>query len=124
MSYATISVFGQPKKLYWETLMKYMVSSQDRPQNFLIYSIHSEIDSFILYNADQTQETILDSIDTQWKEIALSIQNESKQSWELSNKQGSQIDINKQKFVAPDDENYEHEILWHLEFDGLVISLE
>ena len=27
MSHATISVFGQPKKLYRETLMKYMVSS-------------------------------------------------------------------------------------------------
>lgn len=34
MSYATISIFGQPKKLYQETLIKYMVSSQDRPQNF------------------------------------------------------------------------------------------
>ena len=30
MSYATISVFGQPKKLYKETLMKYMVSSVER----------------------------------------------------------------------------------------------
>ena len=27
MSYVTISIFGQPKKLYRETLMKYMVSS-------------------------------------------------------------------------------------------------
>ena len=27
MSYATISFFGQPKKLYRETLMNYMVSS-------------------------------------------------------------------------------------------------
>jgi len=27
MSYATISIFGQPKKLYRETLMKYMLSS-------------------------------------------------------------------------------------------------
>lgn len=27
MSYATISVFGQPKKLYRETLMKYVISS-------------------------------------------------------------------------------------------------
>jgi len=27
ISYATISVFGQPKKLYGKTLMKYVVSS-------------------------------------------------------------------------------------------------
>ena len=52
MYYATISVFGQPKKLYKETLMKYVVSSQDKPQNFPIYSIHSDMDSFILYNSE------------------------------------------------------------------------
>lgn len=80
MSYATISIFGQPKKLYLETLMKYMVSSQDRPQNFPIYSIHTNIDSFILYNADQTQETLLDSIDIEPKEIVVSIQNETNQT--------------------------------------------
>ena len=31
MSYTTISVFGQPKKLYRETLMRYMVSSVEIP---------------------------------------------------------------------------------------------
>jgi len=36
MSYATISVFGQPKRLYRETLMKYMVSSEEKPQNSYI----------------------------------------------------------------------------------------
>lgn len=50
MSYATISVFGQPKRLYRETLMKYVVSSQEKPQNFPIYSLHLDMDSFILYN--------------------------------------------------------------------------
>jgi len=52
MSYATISVFGQPKKLHQETLMKYVLSSQEKPQNFPIYSMHSDMDSFILYNAE------------------------------------------------------------------------
>jgi len=50
MSYATITVFGQPKRLYRESLMKYMVSSTEKPQNFPIYAVHSDIDSFILYN--------------------------------------------------------------------------
>ena len=45
MSYATISMFGQPKKLYKETLMKYVVSSQEKPKNFPIYSVHSDMDS-------------------------------------------------------------------------------
>jgi len=31
MSYATIHVFGQQRKLYKETLMKYMVSSAKKP---------------------------------------------------------------------------------------------
>jgi len=50
LSYATISVFGQPKRLYRETLMKYVVSSEEKPQNFPIYSIHFDMDSFILFN--------------------------------------------------------------------------
>jgi len=50
MSYATISVFGQPKRLYRETLTKYVVSSEEKPQNFPIYAIHSDMDSFILFN--------------------------------------------------------------------------
>lgn len=54
MSYATISVFGQPKRLYRETLMKYMVSSEEKPQNFPIYVVHSDIDSYILFNETTT----------------------------------------------------------------------
>ena len=52
MSYTTISVFGQPKRLYRETLMKYVVSSQEKPQNFPINSVHSDMDSIILYNVE------------------------------------------------------------------------
>lgn len=51
MSYATMSIFGQPRKLYRETLIKYMVSSEEKPQNFPIYFMQSCMDSFILYNA-------------------------------------------------------------------------
>src|SRR6202142_4672208 len=57
LSYATISVFGQPKRLYRETLMKYVVSSEEKPQNFPIYSIHFDMDSFILFNADMCPKT-------------------------------------------------------------------
>ena len=52
MYYATISLFGQPKRLYRETLMKYVVSSKEKPQNFPIYSVHLYMDYFILYNAE------------------------------------------------------------------------
>jgi hypothetical protein len=38
--------------------MKYMVSSQKKPHNYPLYSAHSDLDSFILYNNDETEEQI------------------------------------------------------------------
>jgi ribonuclease HI len=56
MSYATIPIFGQKRWLYRETLMKYMVSSQEKPHNYPLYSVHSDLDSFILYYDGDTGE--------------------------------------------------------------------
>ena len=56
MSYTTIPVFGQQRRLYRETLMKYMVSSQEKTHNYHLYSTHSDLDSFILYNDGDTKE--------------------------------------------------------------------
>jgi hypothetical protein len=56
MSYTTIPVFGQQRRLYRETLMKYMVSSQEKPHNYPLYSAHSNLDLFILYNDGHTEE--------------------------------------------------------------------
>jgi hypothetical protein len=50
MSYATVPVFGQDKRLYREVLLKYMVSSKDKPNNHPIYSIDTDIGSTIFYN--------------------------------------------------------------------------
>lgn len=58
MSYATISVFAHPKKLYREPLIKYVVSSQERPQKFPIYLVHSNMDSFILLMLKQDMKLI------------------------------------------------------------------
>jgi hypothetical protein len=58
MSYATIPVFGQQRRLYRETLMKYMVSSQEKPHNYPLYSAHSDLNSFILYNDGDFEEQI------------------------------------------------------------------
>jgi len=41
--------------------MKYVVSSEEKPQNFPIYSIHSDMDSFILFN-DETNPLINDKL--------------------------------------------------------------
>ena len=56
MSYATIPVFNQTRRLYKESHMKYMVSNIDRPKNSPIYSIHSNLDSFILYDEDEINQ--------------------------------------------------------------------
>jgi hypothetical protein len=50
MSYATIALFGKHRRLYRETLMQCMVSSQHKPHNYPLYFVHSDHDSFILYN--------------------------------------------------------------------------
>ena len=58
MTYATILAFNQTRRFYWESHMKYMVSSQDRPNNTPLYYIHSNLDSFILYNEDEINEQV------------------------------------------------------------------
>ena len=58
MTYATIPVFNQTRRLYREYHMKYMVSSQDMPNNTLLYYIHSDLNSFILYNEDEINEQV------------------------------------------------------------------
>ena len=50
MSYATIPIFNQNRRLYRESHMKYMVSNINKPNNSPIYSIQSSLDSFILFN--------------------------------------------------------------------------
>ena len=38
--------------------MKYMVSNIDRPNNISVYSIHSDLESFILYNENDLDEKV------------------------------------------------------------------
>jgi hypothetical protein len=39
MYYTTIPVFGQQRRLYKETMMKYMVNSQEKPHNYPLYFV-------------------------------------------------------------------------------------
>jgi ribonuclease HI len=101
MSYATIPVFGQQRRLYRETLMKYMVSSQEKPHNYPLYSAHSDLDSFILYNDGDTEEQ-----DTQLMED-VSSQDEGPEIGEVA----------KMKNVITEEfpSNF-----WSMDFDGAV----
>ena len=61
MTYATIPVFSQPRKLYRETHMKYMVSSQEKLDKSPLYSIHTDLDSFIIYNDENLNEKVIEN---------------------------------------------------------------
>ena len=60
MTYATIPVFNQLRRIYWESYMKFMVSSQEKSENSPLYSVHIDLDSFILYNDEFTNEQELE----------------------------------------------------------------
>ena len=61
MTYATIPVFNQTRRLYRESHMKYTVISQDRPHNSPLYSINIGLDSFILFNDENFSEPMTSS---------------------------------------------------------------
>jgi hypothetical protein len=50
MTYSTIPVFGQDKRLYREVLLKYMVSNKSQPTNHPIYSVITKLGSSIFFN--------------------------------------------------------------------------
>jgi hypothetical protein len=101
MSYATIPVFGQQRRLYKETLMKYMVNSQEKPHNYPLYYVHSDIDSFILYNDGD-----MDSQIAQLEDYVYNLE-ESKATPE----EDTIVTIQTDEPVEP---------LWSLDFDGAV----
>ena len=49
-AYATIPIFGQLRRLYREAEMKFLVSSPEKPENSPLYSVHTDLDSFIFCN--------------------------------------------------------------------------
>lgn len=50
LSYATIPVFGQLRKLYSEKNMKYMITSKEKSLNHSINYAHIDLESFVLYS--------------------------------------------------------------------------
>ena len=58
MTYATILVFNQTRRLYKESHMQYTVTSQDRPRNSPIYSVNTGLDSFIMFNNETPSEQV------------------------------------------------------------------
>ena len=87
--------------------MKYMVSNQDRPDNTPLYSIHSDLDSFIFYKEDDINEQGAEK----QEEIDLS---------ELSNQKKNEERNNQNPSSHEHQHNGESklETLWNMSFDG------
>jgi hypothetical protein len=91
MSYATIPVFGQERRLYREVLLKYMVSRKTQPNNHPIYSVDTEVGSSIFYNDLSFEEgepttvmAIKDKTDHQTEEITNQQNNAEDEMWNMS----------------------------------------
>ena len=67
LTYATIPMFSEQRRLYRETRMAYMVSSKDKPQNFPIYSCDIGLRSTILFN--ESAEELLQALEEQENEV-------------------------------------------------------
>jgi hypothetical protein len=101
MTYGTIPMFGQQRRLYKETLMKYMVNSQEKPHNYPLYSVHFDMDSFILYNDGD-----------------LVIQIEKLED-NASRLEESKETLEERKMVTTKTDELE-ENFWSMDFDGVV----
>ena len=79
MTYPTIPIFNQTRRLYRESHMQYTITSQERPQKSPLYSVNTGLDSFILFN-DKTfsEQATLSDLMTERKEeednVAVSLQ--------------------------------------------------
>ena len=87
--------------------MKYMVSNRDKPNNTPIYSIHSNLDSFILYNESDVNKQIIENEE---------VFKPSETHFPLL-----KIETNDKSTKKPEKQLsilYEREVLWIINFDG------
>jgi hypothetical protein len=96
MSYATILVFGQDRRLYKEVLLKYMVSNKGHPNNHPIYFVEIEIGSSIFFNDSSFEEKVPET--------------------EMTTKDKSNRQTKK---ISEQQDSVENE-MWNMNFDGAV----
>ena len=63
-AYATIPIFSQLRRLYREAQMKFLVSSPEKPKNSPLYSVHTDLDSFIFYHDESLGGPKSENVDT------------------------------------------------------------
>ena len=57
MSYATIPVFAEQRRLYIENMLAYMISNPQCPQNHPIYSMDIDLGSAIFCNESTKEQS-------------------------------------------------------------------
>jgi hypothetical protein len=105
ISYATIPIFDQERRLYREVLLKYMVTKKTQPNNHSIYSIDIEVGSSIFYNDLSFEEgkttttiSIKDETDHQGEEITNQKNSAKDEMWNMifdgaARKEGTRVGV-------------------------------
>ena len=91
MTYATIPIFNQTRRLYRESHMQYTVTSQDQPQNSPLYAVNMSLDSFIMFNNETLAEQI--SSTESLAEMEEEEHNSERPEQSIASKNPSQLDI-------------------------------
>ena len=105
--------------------MKYMVSSEEKPQNFPIYSIHSDMDSFILFNDEERPTTDDKPLALEQKTNMIQQSVVQNDATVLGHKpyEEQETQLFTPKLTQTPNAIPDQEILWYLEFDGSINRL-
>ena len=57
LSHATISIFGEKRRLYRYNHLAYMIGNRENPENHPIYSIDIDMGSFMIFNDECSQKS-------------------------------------------------------------------
>ena len=112
--------------------MKYVISSEEKPQNFPIYSIHYDMDSFIIFNDDTNPPTnekpLAVELETCINKESVAHSHEMVTTIKATRKQEEppktkMISLPNPQITQTLNTNLKQEITWYLEFDGSVNKL-
>ena len=56
LSFVTIPIFGEQRRLYRESRIAYMVNSKEKLENYPTYSVETELGSSVFYYNSQFEE--------------------------------------------------------------------
>ena len=103
LSYATIPIFRTHRKLYRENRLDYMINNRENHENHLIYVVHIDMGSSMLFNEVCPQ-----------KYEPRSINNKDNESNQQHAETRQDSEANGVSLVEELDEDW-----WHMDFDGV-----